>query len=155
LLDQVIEKQLTTHVTNLRGVPPDRESMAEALTQLLEEIRRLDPSQALLRVLRAELIETPGALAYHLFLDHRATDGSEVRTGVVLAHDAGAKSTYHILSKLVEDLEPPSRVLILVSEDGVQVGEVVAGVDDQVRLQRGKPADPGDLSCLAGHQVEV
>jgi hypothetical protein len=123
LLDQVIDKQMMTHVSNLRGVPPDRDSLAEGVAQLLEEIRRLDPASALLRVMRSEQAGTPCASAYHLFLDHRAVDGSEVRTGVVLAHDAGAKSTYHILSKLVEDIEPPARLLLLVSEDGVQVGD--------------------------------
>ncbi len=123
LIDRAIDEHMTVHVANLRGIPPDRESLAEGLAQLLEENRRLDPSLPLLRVLRPEEVETPCATAYHLFLDHRSLDGSEARTGVVLAYAASANSTYHMLSKLNEDLEPPGRLLILASEAGVQVGD--------------------------------
>ncbi len=123
LIDRAIDKHMTEHATNLRGIPPERESLAEGLTQLLEENRKLDPSSPLLRVLRPEEGGTPYASAYHLFLDHRAGAGNEIRTGVVLVHDASSRSTYNTLSKLNEDLEPPGRLLLVANETGVQVGD--------------------------------
>src|SRR5207247_33988 len=39
--------------------------------------------------------------------------------------------------------------------DAVGVREVVAGVDHEVRLQRGQRAEPADLPVLAGDHVDV
>jgi len=39
--------------------------------------------------------------------------------------------------------------------DGVRVGDGVAGVDDQVRLEAGERADPGVLAVLGSGDVQV
>ena len=38
---------------------------------------------------------------------------------------------------------------------GLEVGQVVAGVEDQVRVEAGQAADPVDLAGLARQQVQV
>jgi hypothetical protein len=74
-------------------------------------------------VLRPEEVGDESPSAYHFLLDHQREDGSEMRTGVVVAAGAKSNSTFYILSRLLEDLEPPPRLLIIAGEKGLEPSE--------------------------------
>ena len=122
LIDRLIDKRMAEHAAAIRDNLPDRESQAEALAQLLEEQRRLDPNSPLLHVIHPETLETDRVLPYHLLLDHRGASGSELRTGVAFANSASSNSVTSILSRLREDETPPSRLLIVAGADGLALG---------------------------------
>src|SRR5207253_6729676 len=96
LVDRAVHNAMSQHAAARRGTPPDRDSLTDALAELLEEQRRLDPSSALVSIRRGE---DP----YDLWLVHRDGSGAEVATGLVLATALNARQMAPLLLKLCED----------------------------------------------------
>ncbi len=148
IIDRKVQQQMEEHATALRGQPPDRESLAEAVAQLVEERRRLEPGSALLRVLRPDQVSGGNPSPYHLFLEHRCADGSEARTGVVLVHDLSARSLVHVLDRLRDDASPPSRLMLLASESGLSLGERGQEHYDALRQRPSTPLEVVQVAAV-------
>jgi hypothetical protein len=140
-IDRTIADRLSEHVNAIRGRPSDRDSLAEVVVQLLQECQRLDPTCALSQVLRPEEVGDESPSAYHFFLDHQRADGAEVRTGVVIAAGASGNSLFYTLTRLLEDMEPPPRLLMITNEKGTGPGhqgrELPGGPAQAAGLQAG------------------
>jgi hypothetical protein len=118
IIDQAVRQGMEEHTRATRGLPPDRESLAEVLAQLMEECRQHSPGSPLLRIERP-LPGTDGSSSpYDLLLNHRTLEKQDVLTGLVLATGASANVLTPMLAKLRNDLSPPNRVLLVTGEEG-------------------------------------
>jgi len=130
LVDRAVHNAMSQHAAARRGTPPDRESLADALAELIEEQRRLDPSFAALVSIRHG--ETP----YDLWLVHRDENGAELTTALVLAAGLSAYQMAPLLGRLVGDGTPPRRVVLVCGEQGPKLGDKG---EDYLEVLRGRP----------------
>lgn len=133
LIDQIIEERLVEHAAALRGKPPERDSLAEVLAQLLDECQLRDPGCPLLRVRRTEPNEDGKYPPYELILEHMVGEGRTMRSGLALTYDLSTRALAPRLEKLSNDTTGLDRLILVTAEAGLS--QVDRGNDRLQQLQ--------------------
>src|SRR5262249_20830236 len=121
-IDRLVAEKMAEHSKAVRSLP-DPESVAESVSQLLEQCRTLDPAYGLSKVDRLEKARSGKQPPYPLPVQQRGPqDTAEVRTGLVFVLTSSPVAMFHVLDRLIDDEHPPQRVLLIADENGLDVG---------------------------------
>jgi hypothetical protein len=134
IMEQMARRELEPHT-----LPPDAANLSGLVEVLLKQAAQADPAS------RIQWIERPGPLktgrlpAYHLVVGLREDGATPAfRTGVTFIATGNATSTAAALRRILDDPEPPERVLV-VSETRQPLKLGAKGQDYLDQLQSRSP----------------